>query len=75
MQLRKPVSEVVKARQELTRLGLVEDSGERKRDPDGNLAIVWKPSPLGELVSAYQRLGLTFEQAWAKARTAVDRLH
>ena len=71
--LRKPVSEVVRARQELTRLGIVEDSGKRKRDPDGNLTVVWKLSPLGELVGEYQRLGMTFEEAWAKTKTAVDR--
>ena len=71
---REPVSEAVRARQELTRLGLIEDSGERRRDPaDGNLAVVWKLSPLGELVGDYKRLGMTWEEAWTRAKTAIGR--
>ena len=57
---------VVAARKQLTELGLVEDSGKRRRDNAGVMQVVWRISPLGLLVDDYQeRFGLTLEQALA----------
>ena len=60
-------SEALSARKELTRLGILEDSGERRPNPDGVMEVVWRLSPLGHLVGEYQeRFGMTFEQALAR---------
>ncbi len=56
------------ARQQLTELGILEDSGERRADKDGVMQVVWRLSPLGLLVADYKRLGLSEEQALAKAK-------
>ena len=75
MKHKKPVSEVVKARQELTEMGILEDTGERRLDRDGNLAVVWDLSPLGWLVHGYEKRGLTREEALVQARIALGRPH
>ena len=67
--------EIIKARQELVELGLLEDSGERRRGADGILRIVWRLAPLAELVEDYRRSGLTLDQAVAKATAAMDCPH
>ena len=69
------LEEVVQARQELVEMGLVEDSGERRPNPDGSLGIVWRTTALSGLVKDYRQRGLTFEQAVAKAQAAVRRPH
>ena len=57
---------LITARKELTALGLVEDSGERRPDPHGQMQIVWRLSPRGLLIGDYQeRFGLSFAQAVA----------
>jgi hypothetical protein len=57
----------VAARKQLTELGILEDSGERRPDYTGVMQVVWRLSPLGLLVTDYQkRLGLTLEQALAE---------
>ena len=63
-------SDMLAARKELTRLGILEDSGERRPNRDGVMAVVWKMTPLGRLVGNYERLGMTFRQALAKARSS-----
>jgi len=56
----------VAARKQLTELGILEDSGERRRDSAGVMQVVWRISPLGLLVGDYQeRFCLTLEQALA----------
>lgn len=56
----------ISAREELTRLGILEDSGQRRPDPAGVMQVVWQLSPLGHMVGeCKERLGLTFEQALA----------
>jgi hypothetical protein len=56
----------VVARKQLTELGILEDSGERRRDSAGMMQVVWRISPLGLIVADYQeRCGLTIEQALA----------
>ncbi len=68
--------EIIKARQELVELGLLEDSGERRRGADETLAIVWRFAPLAELlVEDYRRSGLTLDQALAKATAAMNCPH
>ncbi len=67
------LQDVVSAREALVELGLVEDSGERRRNPDGTLGIVWTRTPLAALVDDYEQSGLTFEEAIAKANGAVAR--
>ncbi len=56
------------ARKQLTKLGILEDSDERRADKDGVMQVVWRLSPLGLLVADYKRLGLSVEQALAKAK-------
>ncbi len=57
----------IAARQVLTELGILEDSGERALDKNGVRHVKWQLSPLGRMVVDYQeRLGLTVEQALAK---------
>ncbi len=64
-------SPVIAARKELTELGILEDSGERKPGKNGEMQVVWRLSTLGLLVVDYQKhLGLTQEQALAKARAS-----
>jgi hypothetical protein len=65
------MTQVIRARQELLKLGLVEDSGKRRPDRTGVLQVVWQLSPLGVTVAEYQRQGLTLEQALSRATRVV----
>ena len=57
----------IAARKELTKLGILEDSGQRALDKNGVGHVKWQLSPLGRMVRDYQeRLGLTVKQALAK---------
>ena len=67
---------VIRARKELTALGIVEDSGKRRRARNGELQIVWRISRLGYLVEDLRRIhGLTFEQAVEVARRGLVPSH
>lgn len=55
--------EVIRARQELVKLGILEDSGIRRPDRAGVMQVVWQLSPRGHMVAEYQRAGLTVEEA------------
>jgi len=60
---------VVAAVKSLVELGLLEDSGLRRPNKAGVMQVVWRLSPLGELVSNYQKqFGLTWEQALEAAQ-------
>jgi hypothetical protein len=63
---------VVEARQYLTKLGVVEDSGERRRGRNGEMQIVWRISALGHIVGHYLDQGFTFEEAMALARSSIS---
>ena len=71
---RKTLDVIIRARRRLTRLGLVEDSGERRRSSAGGLQIVWRLTPLGEAVAQFQDLGLAFDEAVAKARAMMKQV-
>ena len=58
----------IRALKELVKDGIVENSGERRPDKTGAMRVVWRLSPLGRIVAEYERLGLTPEQALAKAK-------
>ena len=72
---RSSLHEVIAAIEKLVELGLVEDSGQRKRSPSGTLDVVWRLTALGHLVGDYQRCGLTFAYAVTEARAGVGRAH
>ena len=60
---------IARAMAELIHEGLLENSGLRRPDKTGRMQVVWQTSAFGHMVSEYQqRLGLTFEQALAKAK-------
>ena len=64
-------SPAIVARKELTELGILEDSGERRPGKNGGMQVMWRLSALGLLVGDYQKhRGLTQEQALAKARAS-----
>ena len=67
--------EVITALENLVELGLVEDSGQRKRSPGGTLDVVWRLTALGHFVADCQRCGLTFDAAVTEARAGVGRAH
>jgi hypothetical protein len=57
----------MRAHKDLVRLGILEDSGERRRNPDGVMEVVWQLSPLGRLVGEYgERLNIGVYEALAK---------
>ena len=61
-------SDMLSALKELTHLGLLEV--EEQPNSEGVMELVWRRSPLGHLVAEYQqRLGITVEQALAKAKS------
>lgn len=49
-------NEIIEARKQLTAEGLIEDSGERRPDKDGNMQIVWRLSEKGRLLAKQQNL-------------------
>ena len=64
----KPVTwDMVDARlKDWARLGLLEDTGMRRRGGNGMMLVMWRLSPRGRLVCGYQeRFGITFKQALA----------
>ena len=64
------LDQVIRIRKQLVELGVVEDSGERHPDSQGKMQIAWQLSAFGQVVVQYQlELGLTFEEALAKAKT------
>ena len=40
-------ADIIRAREDLVDLGFLEDSGERRPDPQGTPQIVWRMTPLG----------------------------
>ncbi len=61
--------------QEMADANLLEDTGERRPNRDGVLEIVWRRTRFAELVEEYETMGLTNEEACARAKTVVDRPH
>jgi hypothetical protein len=65
------MDDLVAARQYLTDLGYLEDSGERRADPAGELQPVYQISALGFIANKYVDRGFTLEEAMRFARASV----
>ena len=61
---------IIAVRQELTALGYLEDSGERRLDRCGVTQPVWRVSTLGHIADVYLRQGFTLEEAMRMAKSA-----
>lgn len=44
-------ADVIRAREDLVRLGILEDSGERRPDRAGVMRVVWQLSPRGQMAA------------------------
>jgi len=64
--------DAVAARLELTRLGYVEDSGERRPDPTGRMQPVYRISSFGHIALRYVDQGFSYEEAMALARASLN---
>jgi hypothetical protein len=60
----------VAARKQLVELGLLEDSGQRRRSPTGEMQVVWRLSARGLLVDEYRT---RFRLSWEDALKAVPQ--
>jgi hypothetical protein len=58
----------IRARQYLVDLGILVDSGERRRAPNGEMQIVWGLSERASIIEHYRQLGMTWEEAAEKAK-------
>jgi hypothetical protein len=61
------------AREELIRLGVLEDSGERRPYPVGEMETVWRLSLLGHRVAEWCNRGLSFDEALETALASLSR--